>query len=203
MNQRRFFPIGWVVVAAICMAGMIVSNAQAFDGNRRGFFLGGGLGPGLTNFSQTVGYSIFSVTSDRVNKASFLTDFKIGYAPSDKYQIYYFNYVSWFGLDNVFGDNVMIGNGVGGLGLTFYTQPQAPSTYFNFGIGLSSWDAVSEDNGDTWWGVGIMLGGGYEFARHWALEGTFTYGHPSITEGGITASTDALAFGVKIIALAY
>lgn len=203
MNQRRYVHIGWVVVAAICLAGMIVSDAQAFDGHRRGFFLGGGLGPGFTAFKQTIEEYGESASSDWETKVSFFTDIKIGYAPDERHMIYYFSDASWFGLDNMYGSTVTLANGVDGLGMTIYFQPKAPSPYVNFGIGLASWNAVSESNADTWYGFGIMAGAGYEFARHWSLEGTLTYGHPTKTIWDTKVSTDAIAFGVKIIALAY
>jgi hypothetical protein len=203
MRHRSLLHIFGVVMAVICLAGMLVTTAQAFDGNRRGFIIGGGLGPGVTFAKQTVEQFGRSSSSNWETKPSVLADIKIGYAPSEKYQIYFFNVASMFGLDNALGGHVTISNGVGGVGMTMYSKPIAPCSYYNFGVGVASWDAVSEDDGDAWWGFGVMVGGGYEFARHWSLEGTLTYGHPTISEWGAKASTDAIAIGFKIIVLAY
>lgn len=65
---------------------LVNTNAHAFDGQRKGFLLGIGLGPGFTSFTQEVAVSIFgfheSVKSDRENKAGVISDLKIGYAPN-------------------------------------------------------------------------------------------------------------------------
>ncbi len=191
-----------VLVIALMILGLI-SDADAFDGRRKGFILGAGLGTGVTSYTQTIEAYRQSLTSDRESKFGVQTDFRIGYAPNGFLQIYYVSKVSWFSLDNALGSSVTIAHGIGGLGVTYYLQPVAPSFFFTGVIGLSTWAAPFESNSDTWTGFGIGGGFGYEFARHWSIEVCATYGNPSDTQSGITATTNATTIKATVNVLAY
>lgn len=70
-----------LVIAFLTLA--LISDADAFDGNRKGFILGGGLGLGVTSFTQTVGGFGPRLTLERGRKLGLQTSFRIGYAPSE------------------------------------------------------------------------------------------------------------------------
>jgi len=198
-----------------------VSCACAFDGQRKGFILGFGLGPGLISFTET--YSIpmmgYSVTYDRENKFAVMTDFKIGHGFTNKVQVYWMSKVSWFG----FEDETIV-NGVGGLGITYFFQPMAPSTYVLGGLGFSIWSAPWEEFGvykpekqSSGFGFGLAVGVGQEFSRHWSIEGNLAWGKPTESkwwgyydpnndsEGiyEIKQSYNALSFRLTLNVLAY
>lgn len=186
-----------------CLTLCVATGASAFDGNRKGFILGGGLGLGLTSFTQTVEFLGTSTTSDRENKFAVMTDFKIGYGATEQVLVYYTNKVSWFSLENVYGDNVIIVNGVGGVGMTYFFQPVTPSPYIMGGLGLSTWNAPFEEGSEGWYGFGLAVGAGYEFSRHYSVEVNLTWGEPGKEEGVVKASSNALSLMVTINALAY
>jgi len=186
-----------------CLTLCVATSASAFDGNRKGFILGGGLGLGLTSFTQTVEFMGMSTTSDRENKFAVMTDFKIGYGATEQVLVYYTNKVSWFSLENVYGDNVIIVNGVGGVGMTYFFQPVTPSPYIMGGLGLSTWNAPFEEGSEAWYGFGLAVGAGYEFSRHYSIEVNLTWGEPGKEVGGVKASSNALSLMVTINALAY
>jgi hypothetical protein len=184
------------------------TQAHAFDGQRKGFLLGGGLGLGFTSFSQEVAVSFWgyheSVKSDRENKVGVISDFKIGYAPDNSWAIYYTSKVSWFGMENALGNNVTVANGLGAAAVSYWFKPQAPSPFIAGGIGYSTWSLPFEDDPpDTWTGPGFFVGGGYEFSRHWSIEGYLSWGKPKHEEFGIEANSNALSFMLTINALAY
>jgi hypothetical protein len=184
------------------------TNAFAFDGQRKGFLLGIGLGPGFTSFTQELESSGFgfhqSVKSDRETKVGLITDFKIGYAPDNTWAIYYTSKVSWFGMENTFGDNVTVSNGLGAVAVSYWFKPQAPSPFLAGGIGYSTWSLPFEDDPpDTWTGFGLFAGGGYEFSRHLSIEGSLSWGKPKREVFGIEVSSNALSFMLTINALAY
>src|SRR5512138_3236155 len=103
-----------LVILIVCLA----ATSFAFDGNRKGFILGGGLGLGMTSYTQTLSGFGESLTRDRENKGAFITDFKIGFGANEQTEIYYSSKVSWFGMENVYGDNVTIANGSSALGVS-------------------------------------------------------------------------------------
>lgn len=179
------------------------SEVQAFDGKRKGFILGFGLGPGITSFTQTLAVGSESITSDRENDFGVQTDFRIGAGLDEQLQVYWTTKVSWFSMDNVFGKSVTISNGVGGAGVTYYFSPLCPSWYVTGGLGVSSWTAPFENNSDAWYGFGLSGGAGYEFSRHWSVDVSFTYGQPGEEVYGIRAESNAFAVKACLNVLAY
>lgn len=196
-----------IAVVGACVLLNCASDAFAFDGQRQGFILGIGAGPGLTSFTQTLDLGSWpgggSETTDRENKFGLQTDFKIGYAPSNTFQVYYSNKVSWFGIENALGEDVIITSGVMGVGASYYLSPEAPSLFFGGGLGVSVWNAPFEDGSEAWTGFGLYTWAGYEFSRHWNVELDVVWGKPSKQESGIEASANALSLMFKVDVLGY
>ena len=187
------------VLAVFC----VTTVAGAFDGERQGFILGIGVGAGLTTYTQTISSGSNSLTSDRENEFPLMTDFKIGYAPNDLVEIYWVNKVSWFSMENALGDDVTITNGLGGLGVTYFFEPAAPSAFVSGGIGFSSWTVPFEEEAEVWSGFGLTAGAGYEFATHWYVAGDVCWGKPSTEEYGLDFSVDALSVKLTINVIGY
>lgn len=178
--------------------------AMGFDGQRKGFILGGGLGFGMTSFSQTLEYGGLKSTSDTENKGAFITNFKIGFASDEQIEFYYASKVTWFGITNVYDENVTVANGLNAFGMTYNLKPAFPTYFITGGIALATWDLPFEDPApDTWTGFGLYVGGGYEFAKHYSVELDLLYGNPGDSQAGLRISSSALSFALTINALAY
>ena len=171
-----------------CILFCFVTDALAWDGQRKGFILGFGLGPGLTSFTQTVEYKGMRETSDRENEFGLQTDFKIGYAPNNFLQIYWMSKVSWF-----------IAHGVAGLGISYYFKPESPSPYLTGGLGYSSWTTPFEVGAEAWYGPGLSVGVGYEFFRHWSAEVNLSWGKPEEKFFGISLNVLSVRFTVHYL----
>jgi len=190
-------------VLAIIVVLAIATNVYAWDGQRKGFVLGFGLGGGYTTFTQTAEFMGMSETGDRENKFGLHSDFKIGYAPSNQFLIYWMSNVNWFSIENILGDNITIANGVGGIGFSYYFSPADKSAYFRAGVGASTWMAPFDSDIDTWYGLGVVGGFGYEFAKHWSIEAIAMWSNPSKKELGIDLTTNAFSFAVTLNILGY
>jgi len=181
----------------------MTKGGVAFDGNRKGFIIGIGVGPGYTTFNQTLKNSSFTSTSDRQKKRTFMSDFRIGYAPSNLLQIFWMSKVSWFKLENSLGEDVIIANGFGGVGVTYSFNPTGPSPFITGGLGFSTWALPFEQGAETMTGLGVVAGVGYEFARHWSVEFDLMRGQPNTKESGLELTTNALSFKLTLNVLAY
>lgn len=155
---------------------VLSSQLLAFDGLRKGFILGGGVGPGY-------------LTYEGVDKFCLATNFKIGFAPSNSFEIYYLNTVSWFGLDS----ETFI-NGVTGLGLTKYLKSEGRGFFVLGGVGLAFLRELGGNEHGS--GFGLTGGVGYDVAKHWSVQADVTY--TSISDApnmvGVRVSVNFLAF---------
>ena len=68
---------------------------------------------------------------------------------------------------------------------------------------MSSWSTPFEEDTDAWEGVGIAIGGGYEFSRHFNIEGNITWGDPSIEEFGIDYETKSFTVNITLNIIGY
>lgn len=131
--------------------------------NRKGFLfgLGGGVGAHRAPVSRFF-------DAGTTNELAILTDLSIGYAPTDQVLIYYSNQVAWSRSARY--DIV----GVTGVGVTYMIEPSSPTFFVRGSVGGGIVADVDFDSGrvssnDT--GLGLTFSGGYEFARHWSIEG--------------------------------
>lgn len=186
-----------LVVLVACIVLSTATNVSAWDGQRKGFILGGGLGLGLTSLT-TESYAYGSI-SDRENKFGFQTDFKIGGAPTNLILIYYTNKVSWYKEEEVYdGKDVTFTSGLSAVGVSYYLLPEAPSAFFSGGIGISSWDAPFEEELDiAWTGFGFYAGAGFEFSRYWNAEFDLVWGEPE--SGGASINALSLMFTINVL----
>jgi hypothetical protein len=159
------------------------SNLYSFDGERKGFILGGGIGAGyLSNSTSFESYS----SSD--NRGVFLTNFKIGYAPSNTLEIYYVSKVSWWG-----ESNITFVLGLSAVAATFYLDNATETGWsISGGLGLTAMYAPFEEGSGSSNGFGLFAGGGYEFSSHWNVELDLLYS--ATTEGEV----DIHSFGVQL-----
>lgn len=144
--------------AVVCLSVLLLaSQLGAFDGQRKGFVLGGGLGVGF----------LLGQEPDFQNKVAAGVNFKIGYAPSNTleisytfaaaglYQLYYENddyYSVW----------------VHAVALTYHFNPREPGWFLTGGVGPAM--AWGEDNG-----LGVIAGFGYEVSKRWSIQADVLY----------------------------
>ena len=180
-----------------------VHMAFAFDGNRKGFLLGGGLGLGVDTYTQELSDGIDTVKSDRLTDFSIGTDFKIGGGVSEQLFLYFHNQSAWFSIDNIFNDTVTIQSGVAGVGMTWFTSPEPRGFFLTATVGAAYWDTPFESDSDALTSLGAILGIGREFAPHWSVDASVLFGSPDRTESGITLDTTSLSVLITVTGIAY
>jgi hypothetical protein len=156
-----------IKTCAVFLLAVLLMSAPllAFNGQRKGFILGGGVGAGYLSYQERFdGEGPFDL-----NKFSLATNFKIGYAPSNSLEIYYINSVSWFGY---MSETLLIG--VTGAGVTKYLSPKGTGFFVSLGAGISFFRSLTAGGG-SFTGFGLIGGIGYEFSKHWSIQGDVLY----------------------------
>ena len=171
-----------ILPALLLSVAFLSSSALAFDGNRKGFVLGGGLGiaPAITVSAdlkatiEDVGeLTIYGVEDTRAGAA---VHFVIGYAWDNH------NMVVYEGNGAAFEDNdVVVSQSFNGASWYHYFGPIGRSAFTVAGLGLYGFDTDKTDRAD--YGGGMLLGGGYEFSPHWQVGGYLSFGQTSYSEG--------------------
>ena len=206
---------GFVLTVLIAAATSVPETGYAFDGQRKGFILGVGVGGGNIPFVRTnygelsnSGYDIPYVDNTNARKWLFRTDFKMGYAPDNYWQIYWMSKVFWFQSEMRYWDSGYYGRwssyegtdlaicGLAGIGITYSFRPETPSPFIMAGIGYSTLGKVApieyyDEEYDSYYGTvnrpevgtGYVVGFGYEFTRHLSIEADLAYLSPSKTAG--------------------
>jgi Outer membrane protein beta-barrel domain len=168
--------------AVVCVSFLVLaSQLSAFDGQRKGFILGGGVGVGSLSWSE--GNLDFS-------EGVFATNFIIGYAPSNSLEIYYTNNLSLFN-----GQDYTYYIGVTGVGVTKYLKPSGKGLYFLGGIGLSVGNGYWEYSTGSESGFGAIAGIGCDVAKHWRIQGEVIYSDTKDTNSwSFRATINVIAF---------
>lgn len=90
--------------------------------------------------------------------------------------------------------------------IQYFTSDTAfvPSPYISGGMGLSGWDRDFFHPNSTP-GLGLFLGLGYEFVKHYAIQLNGIYSNPSpvSTPSGYEVHIDSFGFQLNLVALAY
>jgi hypothetical protein len=144
----------------------------AFDGQRKGLILGGGLGAGYISYEETS-------PKFKLNRAALAINFKIGYAPTNSLELYVTADVSGFVYQyqtdtDVIGMTII---GFSGVGLTKYLSPGGTGFFISGGVGLASLDFLNTQtgSGDYDGGLGLLGGLGYDLSKHWRIQGDVVY----------------------------
>lgn len=162
-----------------------IANEFSLRGKRSGFFWGGGVGFGMTNYTQILvdywGNAYEGAHPEaRATTSAFVTDIKIGHGFSDQFMLYYTSRVAWMPLHKLYRDT-MIANGTAGIGITFFLKDRS-NLYLSGSLGLATlatWFPPFELENARATGFAVSAGIGYEFMPHYTVDITLRFGNAS------------------------
>lgn len=160
---------------------VLLSTANAFDGQRRGFAVGGGLGfSPMSRWASDPAVMDLGVAYDDETGGGFAWQFSIGTAWDDRNLIAF----EWNGTS--YGSDVWdvtMNQEFLGVAWTYYLRPTQRSFFTKAGVGVCKLSGEpflnlfgNIDDLDTDPGIGLMLGGGYQFSRYFQIGLNATYG---------------------------
>lgn len=202
MKAKRILG-GLAVLAMLALS----TSAQAWDGKRKGFVLGIGIGVGGVTDMQTVDDSDLT----RRYAGAGVSNAKIGGAFNDQFLLYFYSLDSWFNTINYEDDSVLVRTDLAGVGASYYLKPEFPSYYLSGALGTVTWNdpwdqarySDEEDGGDVWRGIGIVVGGGYEFYKYFSVEANLKWEAVWGEYDGDPARARTLTLGVTVNVMGY
>jgi hypothetical protein len=172
------------ILTVVCVSSLILAMLAApafahgavFDGQRKGFILGGGLGGSYLSWDY--GDINWTVTAN----------FKVGYAPSNSFEVYWATIVSYIAFDS---DD--FASGANCIAVTKYLKPEGRGLFFCGGIGLAYTNGL--DGAPSHSGFGGFAGLGYDFAKHFYIQADALYSDVDWTpRWGFRLTLNILAF---------
>ena len=166
-----------LVLVLVVLSGLATSNAFAWDGKRQGFLLGLGAGIGQLSY-EGVQHDLVSTDpqEDKVSAIAFIP--KLGYAFTDQLAILYSRHPFLYESTNDKDETISLTTCVEALELHYYFSSEAPSLYFGIGAGNSYLFKDDMNEPERLKGTGSMASLGYEFARHFSVDFTYTHAVP-------------------------
>jgi len=137
------------------------TSAQAFDGKRKGFQLGIGIGAHTSDLAYKNNFTPASIDSEQNIAASIL----VGYGFSNRVVAYV---GGKGGAVQINGNDASLA--IGGIGASFYLTEVSPSLYLTGLVGGASLAVDGEKDEDADSGDGWLVGVGYELSDRLHLE---------------------------------
>lgn len=156
-----------LVMITLMAVLFMATTACAFDGMRKGFVLGGGLGVAATA-DWELDFSGVSFSEDGSGLGLHVL---IGYAWDEQNMIVYEGNVASWKSDLI---DETIAQGFNGAAWYHYFGPVGKSFFTAAGVGFYVFKVDTYEDNDP--GFGLLLGGGYEFARHVQVAAYFSTG---------------------------
>ena len=180
VKKRIRTVVSRLVFMVIVLTLLAASSSFGFDGNRKGFVLGGGLGIAPT--SGWSGRGTFGNTLEVIDTSEYKTvlgfNFLIGHGWDEKNMIVFeINMSRW--VSELIVNQPSIVQGTAGAQWYHYFGNSGRSFFTSVGLGVYRVIRIASWNLDQSIGAGFILGGGYEFARHFQLGGYFSTGFSS------------------------
>jgi hypothetical protein len=154
-----------VLLAAVAIVALM-NSAMAFDGNRRGFVLGGGAG-----FSPNASWQSDAPGEPEDNGAGTGLNVFIGYAWDRANMIGFEANLATYDSD-INSGRASVYQGFRGISWYHYFGEEGHSFFTVAGLGLYAFvygNCDNDNDGSNDQGGGVLAGGGYEFIKHWQV----------------------------------
>ena len=167
------------------------SAANAWDGQRKGFLLGLGLGAGFDSYSG-IQYDPVGPESEDNSTFVIAASPRIGYAINNQVAFYYSRHPFFFSVEDEAEEDITLISCIEALQVHYYLAETSPSIYFGFGAGVGYFfdNAVDNYSSNSLKGIGLIGTVGYEPIKHFSTELSLHYKSPQ---------KDASDFGVSLL----
>jgi len=161
-----------------------IGNALAFDGQRKGFILGVGIGAAYSYLHNNIEYNDIYIDTEgswREEGLGTQYEIKIGYALNDHFLLSVVARDITFVYEDHPYDRFYLQKdlfthtyGLIGIGISAYAEEKTPSPYitvnvfYPFSNSSFIYPDLSHNDGQS--GIGLSFAVGYEFVPHWSVE---------------------------------
>lgn len=192
-SDSRLGTAGYTAILVLLLM-LVAQDTRAFDGHRKGFVLGFGVGAGAIDVEKVIRYR--TIEDDLYGV---YTDLTLGWAVSNRVLVHYAGRQQFSAADNGWY------LGFPGLGVSYFTREQAPSLVLMAGVGIMLGLGVESVGTGSAWAVGSggpYVGIGYEWSKNFAVEFCFSRSLDSLRDM-LEADHDIYWFSLSVHYLAY
>ncbi|MFH2048728.1 MAG: hypothetical protein ABIJ12_04705 [bacterium] len=178
---------------------ILTSTSYSFDGQRKGFVLGGGLGIcAVSHWSVNVDFYDLDVADANEERVGLGLHILIGGSFDEHNMLIYESNVSGFNSELL---NESIGQGFSGAAWYHYFSSAGNSAFTALGLGFYQFKVGDYDATNP--GGALLLGAGYEFSRHWQIGAYLTFGKTTESAFGLNADFEHANLSILISGIAY
>jgi hypothetical protein len=177
---------------------MIAGSALGFDGDRKGFILGGGIGfAPISKWSVDVDFFDINVGNAEEEEPAFAVHIMIGGAFDEHNMLVYEGNATGF-KSKLLDESISQGFS-GAVWYHYFGQP-GKTLFTALGLGVHVFQVGDYDAASP--GGSLLLGAGYEFARHWQAGAYLSFGKSSDSGMGLEADFEhtQLSFTISTVA---
>ncbi len=146
-------------------------TVMAFDSEREGFVISGGVGYAPTAYTEISGYQNSRVTTDGI-AGSFITGY--GYNENTLFLLIFEGFKT--NTYTIVSPSESVLQGFSGVGVRFYFDDIGSSFFISSCIGLQHYINQKESAFSHDAGLGFLIGAGYEFTENFQFRTTFSNG---------------------------
>lgn len=152
-----------IIIILLVAVLLTASAAQAFDGQRKGFVLGGGFG-----FAPLIKTEASAGTNPMFDykKSGTAGNLMFGYGWDDNNMLVFETNIAMFSQSGL-----TFTQGISAITWYDYDGFLGKGTFFALGVGITNYSVTLENDADqgasTTGKIGILVGLGYEFTKHW------------------------------------
>lgn len=177
---------------------VLATPAHAFDGEREGLVVGGGLGGAMSVVSQ----DFRGATLDDFTRFGPAFDLRAGWGVSEAIQVFASLRGSWIRYDTQNKDASDVLHGTLGLGMVQHLREGRSDWYSTGQLGFAFFDLI-EEGGDVLRGFGFSAGMGREWRPHFGTEFLIGWESTKVDTAIGEFGNSVLTFRLQVVGVLY
>jgi len=188
-----------IILLSIIFIFVLSTSSFSFDGDRKGFVLGGGLGvAAVSHWEVDVDFFDLDIVDASEDRPGLGLHIVIGGAFDEHNMLVYEANLSTYKTELL---DEAVAQGFNGAAWYHYFRPAGSTFYTTLGLGFYHFKIGEYEATNP--GGALLLGAGYEFAKHWQIGAYLSFGKTTDSLLGLEGDFEHANFTIMISGIAY